>query len=137
MAEKKVFDVHVEQGHMHNAKVVLRGEAGLGSDPTILPGDVVFVLEMRPHAVFKRVHHDLIMEKVRCASLHIVRGSRTEPHYQGPEKAALPSCRARWSLCWRCSCTVFQHLRHIFTMDTVLDTVHLRCQCSARGSAHT
>ena len=64
MSEKKVFDVHIEQGHMHNAKVVLRGEAGLGNDPTILPGDVVFVLEMRPHAVFQRVSHDLIMEKV-------------------------------------------------------------------------
>ena len=56
--------MHVEQGHMHNAKVVLRGEAGC-SDPSMLPGDVVFVLEAKPHAVFKRVHHDLIMEKVR------------------------------------------------------------------------
>ena len=63
ITEKKVFDVHVEQGHMHNAKVVLRGEAGC-SDPSMLPGDVVFVLEAKPHATFKRAHHDLIMEKV-------------------------------------------------------------------------
>ena len=68
MSEKKVFDVHIEQGHAHNQKIVLRGEAGQGSDPTTLPGDVVFVLEMRPHATFKRVHHDLIMEKV-CSLL--------------------------------------------------------------------
>ena len=25
VAEKKVFEVHIEQGHKHNAKVVLRG----------------------------------------------------------------------------------------------------------------
>ena len=93
ITEKKVFDVHVEQGHMHNAKVVLRGEAGC-SDPSMLPGDVVFVLEAKPHATFKRVHHDLIMEKVWpdrglgcilrqvCTSRVIVRGHHGEGAHQ-------------------------------------------------------
>jgi hypothetical protein len=62
--EKKVFEVHIEQGHKHGAKVVLRGEAGC-SDPNVQPGDVVFVLEQRPHKQFKRVGNDLVLEKVR------------------------------------------------------------------------
>ena len=63
--EKKVFEVHIEQGHKHGAKVVLRGEAGC-SDPNVQPGDVVFVLEQRTHKHFKRIGNDLILEKVRC-----------------------------------------------------------------------
>ena len=54
LPEKKVFEVHIEQGHKYGAKVVLRGEAGC-SDPSVQPGDVVFVLEQRPHKLFKRV----------------------------------------------------------------------------------
>lgn len=68
VAEKKVFEVHIEQGHKHNARVTLRGEAGC-SEPNVLPGDVVFILEQKPHAVFKRIAQDLIYEKVRFKSL--------------------------------------------------------------------
>eukprot|EP00891_Asterochloris_glomerata_P004871 jgi/Astpho2/4871/Aster-05805 len=60
--EKKIFEVNIEKGHKHNAKVVLRGEAGY-SEPGIQPGDVVFVLEARPHKVFKRLASDLVMDK--------------------------------------------------------------------------
>ena len=65
--EKKVFEVHIEQGHKHGAKVVLRGEAGC-SDPNVQPGDVVFVLEQRPHKLFKRVSNDLVMDKARAGA---------------------------------------------------------------------
>ncbi len=61
--EKKVFEVHIEQGHKYGAKVVLRGEAGM-SELGVLPGDVIFVLEPKPHKTFKRVGNDLILEKV-------------------------------------------------------------------------
>ncbi|CAL8469236.1 g8777 [Coccomyxa elongata] len=60
--EKKVFEVHIEQGHKYGAKVVLRGEAGM-SELGVLPGDVIFVLEPKPHKTFKRVGNDLILEK--------------------------------------------------------------------------
>jgi DnaJ family protein A protein 2 len=60
--EKKVFEVHIEPGHKANSKIVLRGEAGL-SEPNIQPGDVIFVLEEKPHKTFKRVGNDLIMMK--------------------------------------------------------------------------
>lgn len=63
VAEKKVFEVHIEQGHKHNSKVTLRGEAGC-SEPNVLPGDVVFILEQKQHPTFKRIAHDLICEKV-------------------------------------------------------------------------
>jgi len=33
----------------------------------VQPGDVVFVLEQRPHKQFKRVGNDLVLEKVRLA----------------------------------------------------------------------
>ena len=39
----------------HGAKVVLRGEAGC-SDPSVQPGDVVFVLEQKEHRFFKRIN---------------------------------------------------------------------------------
>ncbi len=64
MPEKKVFEVHIEQGHKYGAKVVLRGEAGM-SELGVLPGDVIFVLEPKPHKTFKRVGNDLILDKVR------------------------------------------------------------------------
>ena len=55
--------MHIEKGHKHNAKVVLRGEAGY-SEPGIQPGDVIFVLEQKPHKTFKRIQADLVIEKV-------------------------------------------------------------------------
>ena len=61
--ERKVFEVHIEQGHKYGAKVVLRGEAGM-SELGVLPGDVIFVLEAKPHKMFKRANNDLVMEKV-------------------------------------------------------------------------
>ena len=54
--------MHIEKGHKHNAKVVLRGEAGY-SEPGIQPGDVIFVLEQKPHKTFKRIQADLVIEK--------------------------------------------------------------------------
>lgn len=61
--EKKVFEVAIEKGHKHSQKIILRGEAGC-SEPNTTPGDVVFVLEQKPHKVFKRIGHDLVMDKV-------------------------------------------------------------------------
>lgn len=46
---------HPEQGLKHGAKIVLRGEAGC-SDPSVQPGDVVFVLDQKEHRFFKRIN---------------------------------------------------------------------------------
>lgn len=70
LPEKKIFEVHIEKGHKHNAKVVLRGEAGY-SEPGIQPGDVIFVLEQKPHKTFKRIQADLVIEKVCHSSTSV------------------------------------------------------------------
>ena len=64
--EKKVFEIHVEQGHKHASKVVLRGEAGY-TEAGVEPGDVVFNLEQKQHKLFRRIHSDLVYEKVRVS----------------------------------------------------------------------
>lgn len=51
--------VHVEKGHKHGSKVVLRGEAGC-NELNVQPGDVIVVLEQKEHEVFKRIGADLI-----------------------------------------------------------------------------
>ena len=48
-------DCHHVQGLKHGAKIVLRGEAGC-SDPSVQPGDVVFVLDQKEHRFFKRIN---------------------------------------------------------------------------------
>jgi DnaJ family protein A protein 2 len=62
VADKKIFEVHVERGARHNSKVVFRDEAGTDS-PDVLPGDLIFVLEQKPNDSFKRIGNDLFMEK--------------------------------------------------------------------------
>lgn len=63
IAEKKLFEVHVEKGMRHGQKIVLRGEAGT-NDKTLLPGDIVFVLEQKDNNTgFERASMDLIYEK--------------------------------------------------------------------------
>lgn len=74
MPEKKVFEVHVEQGHKHASKIVLRGEAGY-SEPGVEPGDVIFLLEQKQHKYFRRINSDLVYEKVTSVS--------QQPHLQG------------------------------------------------------
>lgn len=44
------------------AQIMLAGEAGT-SDPDLQPGDIVFVVDIKPHESFKRVGHDLVYQK--------------------------------------------------------------------------
>lgn len=57
-----MFEVMVEPGMKDGQKITFRGEAGY-SDPSISPGDVIFVVEAKEHPVFKRVNIDLVIEK--------------------------------------------------------------------------
>lgn len=59
--EKKVLEVHIEKGMRHNQKVVFQGEAD--EAPDTVPGDIVFVVQQKDHAVFTRKGDDLFMEK--------------------------------------------------------------------------
>ncbi|EYC40517.1 hypothetical protein Y032_0608g593 [Ancylostoma ceylanicum] len=59
---KKILEVHVEPGMRHNDKVTFPRE-GDQSDPEIEPGDVVIVIQVKPHDVFEREGDDLIAKK--------------------------------------------------------------------------
>jgi DnaJ C terminal domain len=61
MPERKVVEVHIERGMKHGSRVVFRGEAG--DEPGAEPGDLIFVVQQKPHAVFKRDGNDLFIER--------------------------------------------------------------------------
>lgn len=77
--------VHIEPGHRHGSKIVFRGEAGSDS-PDVAPGDLIFILEQKEHAEFKRIGSDLFYERtvrsprgatLRCrVSFMLGRGAR-------------------------------------------------------------
>lgn len=58
--EKKVLEVHVEKGMQHGERIVFQGEADQA--PDTITGDIVFVLQLKDHAKFKRKHDDLYVE---------------------------------------------------------------------------
>uniref|UniRef100_A0A7S0SLL4 J domain-containing protein n=1 Tax=Mantoniella antarctica TaxID=81844 RepID=A0A7S0SLL4_9CHLO len=59
--EKKVLEVHIEKGMVNNQKIVFQGEAD--EAPGTIPGDIVFVVQEKEHALFKRKGTDLFLEK--------------------------------------------------------------------------
>jgi len=59
--ERKVLEVHVEKGMQHNQKITFQGEAD--EAPDTIPGDIVFVVQMKENAQFKRKGSDLFFEK--------------------------------------------------------------------------
>eukprot|EP01026_Neomeris_dumetosa_P045371 TRINITY_DN3841_c0_g2_i14.p1 TRINITY_DN3841_c0_g2~~TRINITY_DN3841_c0_g2_i14.p1 ORF type:complete len:453 (+),score=92.84 TRINITY_DN3841_c0_g2_i14:129-1487(+) len=59
--EEKEFEITIEQGMRNGQRITLRGEAG-STDPNILPGDVLFIIETLPEESIKRVNSDLITE---------------------------------------------------------------------------
>ncbi|RVX68729.1 hypothetical protein B0A52_07615 [Exophiala mesophila] len=57
VVERKVLHVHVDRGVQSGQKVEFRGEGD--QMPGVLPGDVVFEIEQKPHPRFQRKHDDL------------------------------------------------------------------------------
>ncbi|KAF9459578.1 hypothetical protein BDZ94DRAFT_1284340 [Collybia nuda] len=60
MPEKKFLEVHIDKGMKGGQTVQFRGESD--QSPTAEPGDVVIVIEEKPHDRFKRQENDLIIE---------------------------------------------------------------------------
>ena len=74
MQDKKILEVNVERGMQHNQKIVFRGEADeavrgrrrafacncaltllpVPSQPDTIPGDIIFIIQQKEHAIFKR-----------------------------------------------------------------------------------
>jgi DnaJ family protein A protein 2 len=59
--ERKIVEVHIEPGMRHGSRITFRGEAG--DEPGAEPGDLIFVVQQKPHAVFKRDGNDLFLER--------------------------------------------------------------------------
>ncbi|KAF7322769.1 hypothetical protein HMN09_00056200 [Mycena chlorophos] len=60
LPEKKVLEVHIDKGMKGGQTVTFRGESD--ESPTAEPGDVVIVIEEKPHEQFKRQENDLITD---------------------------------------------------------------------------
>ena len=61
VTEKKVLQVEIEPGMNHGQHITFRGESD--QEPGMEAGDIIFILQQRPHSVFKRDGADLYMEK--------------------------------------------------------------------------
>ncbi|EGG17300.1 heat shock protein DnaJ family protein [Cavenderia fasciculata] len=58
---QKIVQIQVEKGMRDGQRIVLNGE---GSEcPGGPPGDVIMTIREKPHAIFKRIGNDLVMEK--------------------------------------------------------------------------
>lgn len=59
--ESKILEVHVDKGMSDGQKITFRGESD--QEPGVEPGDVIIVVQQKPHDIFKRDHSDLHMTK--------------------------------------------------------------------------
>lgn len=57
--ETKILEVHVDKGMRENQKILFRGEGD--QQPEVEPGDVVIILQQKPHEKFQRSGDDLYM----------------------------------------------------------------------------
>lgn len=60
LADKKFLEVHIDKGMKGGQTIQFRGESD--QSPTAEPGDVVIVIEEKPHDRFRRQENDLIIE---------------------------------------------------------------------------
>ncbi|KAA8643503.1 hypothetical protein EYZ11_006608 [Aspergillus tanneri] len=60
VVERKVLHVHVDKGVKNGHKIEFRGEGD--QMPGVLPGDVVFEIEQKPHPRFQRKDDDLFFQ---------------------------------------------------------------------------
>jgi len=57
--DRKLVQIHVDKGMQDGEKITLAGEGD--QEPDVAPGDIIIVIDEKPHPVFKRVNLDLIM----------------------------------------------------------------------------
>ncbi|ODQ82762.1 hypothetical protein BABINDRAFT_29688 [Babjeviella inositovora NRRL Y-12698] len=79
--ERKILEVHIDAGMKEGEKVVFRGEGDQG--PNIVPGDVVFVVDQKPHDKFTRKGDDLYYEAELDVLTALAGGSFAVKHVSG------------------------------------------------------
>ena len=60
VSEKKMLEVHVDKGMKGGQTINFSGESDQA--PGVIPGDVVIVIEERPHERFKRNDNNLVID---------------------------------------------------------------------------
>jgi len=60
VSERKFLEVHIDKGMKNGQTITFAGESDQA--PDIVPGDVVIVIEEKPHAVFKRQDNHLSVD---------------------------------------------------------------------------
>ncbi|KAI8981931.1 HSP40/DnaJ peptide-binding protein [Mycotypha africana] len=60
VGEKKILEVHIDKGMRDGQKITFSGEGDQA--PNIIPGDIIIVIDEKPHPHFKRQGDDLIYE---------------------------------------------------------------------------
>lgn len=60
-SEKKTLDVHIDKGMKDRQRIVFEGEAD--ERPGMTPGDIIFIIQEKPHDVFTRQDAHLIVQK--------------------------------------------------------------------------
>ena len=95
---RKKVQVHVPKGTASGETVVLSGE--MDEFPDATPGDLVFILQQRPHATFTRKGHDLAMELTISLNEAIGGVQREIVHLDG-RRLVLRSARiSQDTACW-------------------------------------
>ncbi|KAJ3362522.1 Type I HSP40 co-chaperone [Allomyces javanicus] len=81
VSERKVLEVHIDKGMADGTKITFAGEADQA--PGIEPGDVVIVLQQKPHPVFKRDGSNLHMEQTVDLLTALAGGQFVVTHLDG------------------------------------------------------
>ena len=77
-SERKVLEVNIDRGMKEGQTITFNGEADQA--PNIIPGDVVIVIEEKPHERFKRKGDDLFTEASIDLLTALAGGSFAIPH---------------------------------------------------------
>lgn len=80
-SERKILQVHIEPGMKNGQRITFRGEGDQA--PNTVPGDVVFVVEEKPHKLFKRSGDDLVYEAEIDLITALAGGELAIPHVSG------------------------------------------------------
>ncbi|KAL1452925.1 hypothetical protein WDU94_007109 [Cyamophila willieti] len=72
--DRKIIEVHIDKGMIDQQKIVLTGEGD--QEPGLEHGDIIIVLEEKPHHVFKRNGNNLIIRPYEIALVEALCGFR-------------------------------------------------------------
>lgn len=76
--DKKVLEVHIDKGMTNGQKIVFSGEGD--QMPGITPGDVIIILDEKPHEVFKRKGNNLFAVQKIPLTIALCGGQFTLTH---------------------------------------------------------